>query len=456
MTNLNRAIDRMKEQICAVLDQRVHSIWLYGSVVLDDFRPGWSDIDLLVLAGGRITERQAGRLVGLRQALLEAEPGNPYYRCFEGIIADADEYRAGTFSRLVYWGTSGERITDRCQRDVFSLYQLAEYGRCVCGENDRSFFKKPSAGELREAVRRHYESIRRYAAETNDTLYSCGWLLDIARCVHTLRYGDVIAKTQAGVWALSEHLFEEEEPLRKALRIRRDPAAFKEREDVKRWLRGLGPAVQRYADVLERELYRTDPCGAFSLPFRKAKRISVPEGMTILREDRFDPARCGGRDEPYFKLVHRLRNLESPRLPARYRAVRCGAEELARHIGECYARERVTADELRACEARPGFDPDLRLAVIDTANGRIAASGIAEADAGIGEGTLEWIQVSPEYRRQGLGRYVVLELLRRLRGKADFVTVSGKINNPCGPLALYRSCGFTDCVVWHIVRNGGA
>ena len=259
MLNLNQSIERMTGRLCDALEQKVHSIWLYGSVVLDDFRLGWSDIDLLVLAGGPVTEEQAQQLAGLRQAMLETEPDNPYYRSFEGIIADVSEYSAGSFSRLVYWGTSGERITDRYQQDVFSAFELAKYGKCIFGKDDRSLFPVPSAAELREAVRQHDEAIRRFAVQTDERLYSCGWLLDIARCIFTLRHQDVIAKTQAGIWALSEHLFREEEPLRKALRIRQDPMGYKDREDVKQWLKGLGPVVQQYADVLERELSRTDP-----------------------------------------------------------------------------------------------------------------------------------------------------------------------------------------------------
>ena len=71
MLNLNQSIERMTGRLCDALEQKVHSIWLYGSVVLDDFRPGWSDIDMLVLAGGPVTEQQARQLVGLRQAMLE-------------------------------------------------------------------------------------------------------------------------------------------------------------------------------------------------------------------------------------------------------------------------------------------------------------------------------------------------------------------------------------------------
>ncbi len=269
MLDPDRSIERMADRLSVILDQKLHSIWLYGSIVLDDFRPGWSDIDLMVLTGGPITEEQARQLVGLRQAMLESEPDNPYYRSFEGVIADINEYSSGTFSRLVYWGTSGERITDRWQQDAFSLYELAKYGKAIRGKYDRNIFPEPSVPDLRKAVRQHYETIRRFAVQTDERLYSCGWLLDIARCIYTLRHSDVISKTQAGNWALSEHLFDNEAPLRETLRIRQDPPAYKNRNDVKQWLKALGPVVQKYADVLERELVLADPCGAASLPFRE-------------------------------------------------------------------------------------------------------------------------------------------------------------------------------------------
>ena len=250
------SITGMAKKIVSVLNGNVHSIWLYGSVVQDDFRPGWSDIDLLVLTDRQITDSQAQELVQLRQILAADAPDNPYYPLFEGVIVQLDEYLSGLFSRLVYWGTTGQRITDRYQPDPFSQYELARYGRSVYGSNDRSIFTVPGREELTEAVRIHYETIRKYAQQTDGRLYSCGWLLDICRCIYTLRNNDVIPKTQAGIWALQEHLFPDEYPLKKAVEIRKEPMLYKNREDIQQWLRGLGPVVQQYADVLEPELSR--------------------------------------------------------------------------------------------------------------------------------------------------------------------------------------------------------
>ena len=252
---MNNAIDAMVNKIVRITDGDVYGVWLYGSVVMDDFRPGWSDIDFVALTGRPVSESQAEQLLTLRQEMLEKEPGNPYYRSFEGVIAALDEYRSRSFTRLVYWGTSGQRITDRYTPDTFSAFELARYGRPVYGGHPW-ILPAPAREEIVNAVREHYECIRKYAVQTNESLYSCGWLLDIARCIYTLRTGDVTAKTQAGIRALEEHLFPDEEPLRKTLEVRQNPRAFIGTEELNGWLKSLGPVVQRYADVLEQELQR--------------------------------------------------------------------------------------------------------------------------------------------------------------------------------------------------------
>ena len=247
------AITKVTDEIVTIMDGNVYGVWLYGSVVLNDFRLGWSDIDFVALTDRPISESQAMQLLTLRQDMLKNDPGNPYYRCFEGIIADRTEYLSQSFHRLVYWGTSGQRVTDRFAHDAFSLFELAKYGKPILG-GEPWIFPPPGREELVSAVRAHYDSIRQYAVETNEMLYSCGWLLDIARCIYTLRYNDVIAKTQAGFWALEEHIFPDETPLKKTIEIRQQPAYYKDNAETKRWLKNLGPVVQRYADVLEHEL----------------------------------------------------------------------------------------------------------------------------------------------------------------------------------------------------------
>ncbi|MGN0628125.1 MAG: GNAT family N-acetyltransferase [Oscillospiraceae bacterium] len=89
----------------------------------------------------------------------------------------------------------------------------------------------------------------------------------------------------------------------------------------------------------------------------------------------------------------------------------------------------------------------------DIEYGKTAACGIADFDREIGELVLEWIQVLPEYRRRGLGKMLVNELLCRMGNRAKFATVSGRADSPSNPEALYRKCGFAGNDVWHVLHR---
>ena len=128
---MESSIRCMSEEIRKILGPDCHSLWLYGSVVLEDFRLGWSDIDFITFSREAISPDQAEALLMLRQTLSDKEPENPYYRLFAGVICSLPEYRKGCFTRLVYWGTSGQRITDRWQADAFARWELACLGRAV-------------------------------------------------------------------------------------------------------------------------------------------------------------------------------------------------------------------------------------------------------------------------------------------------------------------------------------
>ena len=112
----------------------------------------------------------------------------------------------------------------------------------------------------------------------------------------------------------------------------------------------------------------------------------------------------------------------------------------------------MTAGQVQAWTRHPVYDPHLWIWVEE--GGQTAGLGIAEFDGSVPEGSLEWIQVLPAFRRRGVGRAVVLELLRRLVDRAAFITVSGqKASDGSGAEALYRSCGFEGHDVWWLLQK---
>ena len=205
--------------------------------------------------------------------------------------------------------------------------------------------------------------------------------------------------------------------------------------------------------MVSKDEYLRNPCRVASIPYWKAVSITVPKNIKIVHEDVF----CADMlehytDESYFRLLHDLQEVEPAEVPRGYSLCQGTFDEFAAHIDGCYGNG-MTSAEIQSFAEREVYCPELWLALRDKKTGEIVASGIADLDQKIGEGILEWIQVSKEYRGHGLGGYIVSQLLWRMMGKAKFATVSGQCNNPTNPEALYRKCGFTGNDVWHIMRK---
>ena len=156
--------------------------------------------------------------------------------------------------RVVYWGTSGEKITDTYVFDSFSMAELIESSTLLYGRDIRGQLKAPIYSDLYADVKRHYETIRMYVQKTDRNLYSFGWLLDIARCLYTLRTGKIIAKTAAADWALENNLCPVPNALKIAVKVRKAPLLYEADKQMLDYAETLGESIQRFADVLEKEL----------------------------------------------------------------------------------------------------------------------------------------------------------------------------------------------------------
>jgi len=207
---------------------------------------------------------------------------------------------------------------------------------------------------------------------------------------------------------------------------------------------------------MNKEEYLKNPCRASSLPFHKMKNMKLPENMAVVHHEDFDEEKYRDySDERYFRLIHYLNNAEMPKLPDGFSECSAQVGEFTGHINKCYHDIRVNESQMKKYTESDVYDGELWLAVKEKNTGEIIATGIAEVDRDAGEGAIEWVQVSREYRRKGLGEYIVKHLLYLMKGKADFVTVSGKCDSLYQPEKLYRKCGFKGNDVWHILRKDG-
>ena len=242
---LNDAIQLMKNEVVSILDDNEPTFYLFGSVVLDDFKLGWSDIDIVVLTKSEITALQAGILVNLRQKMLERFPENPYFRLFEGGMLSEDAFLNGKDERTVYWGTSGQRIADNYRLDSFALAELLDNGILLHGNDIRKKITYPSYTQMRDDIANHLRTIRKHGTGGS-------WLLDIARGIYTLRTGKIISKTAAGEWALKNELCPDREEMLRVVQIRKEPQKYSKDERSED-----SAVIQRFADVLDDEFTKT-------------------------------------------------------------------------------------------------------------------------------------------------------------------------------------------------------
>ena len=201
--------------------------------------------------------------------------------------------------------------------------------------------------------------------------------------------------------------------------------------------------------------YLNDPCGTLSIPYWKNKNINTPDYIKIVHQkDYFAENFSDYTDEKYFRLIHRLENIKSFSLDDFY--VRTAAPKdillIADLINRSYTDISVSCEQISALTHLDAYDKKLWIIAYDK-KGSAVGCGIADLDGETKEGILEWIQVLPEYRGNKIGRLIVNELLCRMTGKADFATVSGKVDNGSNPEILYRKCGFTGDDVWHILQR---
>lgn len=202
------------------------------------------------------------------------------------------------------------------------------------------------------------------------------------------------------------------------------------------------------------EEYLQNPCAISSLPYWKAKSITVPDNMMILHDkDYSDDSLSDYSDEKYFRLYHDFKKINIISIEG-FEIVTAEKDDLSiivDIINKSYVDMKASCEQFESYTKTPVYYSDLWIMIKDISSGNYIGCGIADFDSETKELILEWIQVLPEYRRKCIGQLIVNELLNRGKSIADFATVSGKVDNATNPELLYRKCGFTGNDVWHVI-----
>lgn len=204
--------------------------------------------------------------------------------------------------------------------------------------------------------------------------------------------------------------------------------------------------------------YLQNPCGKLSIPHWKNKSICTPAHIKIVHEKDYPQVdnallQTAYSDTAYFRLSHTLDNVQPINLVGFDIKTpnNDDIESIVNVINQSYTDLSVTYEQILGYTKTSVYDSNLWILVYDSKTKLVVGCGIADFDSEVKEGIIEWIQVLPEYRGNGIGRLIVNELLYRMVNKATFATVSGKVNSESNPEVLYRKCGFIGNDIWHIL-----
>ena len=149
------------------------------------------------------------------------------------------------------------------------------------------------------------------------------------------------------------------------------------------------------------ENYLQNPCALFSIPYWKAKQISISDNMKIVHEKEFSIVLLKDySDEPYFRMFHSLKELNKVKLPG-YDIMTATAEDIntiVSVINKSYEDLQVSVEQIQSYTKTPVYRPELWILMKESVTGTCVGCGIADFDSEAEELILEWIQVLPQYR----------------------------------------------------------
>ena len=216
---------RHLEVVDEALPGRVEGLYLVGSVALDDYRPGASDVDFLAVVATPLSEDEVTTLGEVHERLRDKVPEPAY----DGVYV--------TWHQLAHDPTGLTGVpahhdravtTDGFEANPVQYRTLAEHPVVIRGTTSPEVFTDDAL--LRRWVRTNLDTYWAEWVDRQHTLvrgamlladWAVGWgVLGIPRLHYTLATGDVTSKTGAGEYAMATFDDEWHPILEEALRLR--------------------------------------------------------------------------------------------------------------------------------------------------------------------------------------------------------------------------------------------
>ena len=189
------------DRVRLVLGGKLRTVYVHGSLVLDDFCPGWSDVDVCVVVNAPVSEGEASVLGTIHDEMGERflrghaagwRSGQAIEACYipEPLVRDS-----GRQMPCYVAGDQAGRLCIGHPLPPFDREVLARFGGCLMGPS--LAFSRPTRAALVEQTARMLAEIRRQVSGSPSAIWLCGIQHWLARSLVFWRDGDLVAKSAA-------------------------------------------------------------------------------------------------------------------------------------------------------------------------------------------------------------------------------------------------------------------
>jgi hypothetical protein len=203
--DVNQILDILLTRIKAVLGDKLVGLYLEGSLVLGDFEPGISDIDLVAAVASTIDDQEFEALKAMHESLV-AEFHAWYDRievCY--ITVDALKSVKSRTSMIVNI-SPGEPIHRMEARKewIMNWYLTRETSKTLYGPSPRSIIEPISQAEFVESVIDHVKGWGDWVQDMRNPYAQSYAILTMCRALYAYKNGTQVSKKAAAIWVQQE------------------------------------------------------------------------------------------------------------------------------------------------------------------------------------------------------------------------------------------------------------
>src|SRR6266496_5041996 len=203
--DINELLEILLSEMQKILGEKLIGFYLYGSLVIGDFDPTISDIDLVAALASDldVKEFEALQKMHVDFAHQHKEWDDRIEVCYISVAA-LQTVKTGTSQ--VANISPGEPFHKRetSIEWLISWYVVRETSITLFGPSPQTIIEPISKDEVLQVIRTHAKAWDEWIYDMHNRKSQAYAILTMCRALYTLKYGEQVSKKQAALWAEKE------------------------------------------------------------------------------------------------------------------------------------------------------------------------------------------------------------------------------------------------------------